>query len=112
MNWDEVISKKVQDIPPSGIRKFFDLVSDVDDVISLGVGEPDHVTPWHVREAAYYSLEKGHTMYTSNYGLLSLREEISDYLSSSFNLDYNPEDQVLVTVGVSEAVDLALRTLL
>ena len=112
MNWDNVISNKVQEIPPSGIRKFFDLVSEVDDVISLGVGEPDHVTPWHVREAAYYSLEKGHTMYTSNYGLLSLREEISDYLSSSFNLDYNPEDQVLVTVGVSEAVDLALRTLL
>ena len=112
MNWNNVISNKVQEIPPSGIRKFFDLVSEVDDVISLGVGEPDHVTPWHVREAAYYSLEKGHTMYTSNYGLLSLREEISDYLSSSFNLDYNPEDQVLVTVGVSEAVDLALRTLL
>ncbi|MFO7819249.1 MAG: aminotransferase class I/II-fold pyridoxal phosphate-dependent enzyme [Halanaerobacter sp.] len=112
MNWDNVISTKVQDIPPSGIRKFFDLVSEVDDVISLGVGEPDHVTPWHVREAAYYSLEKGHTMYTSNYGLLELREEISDYLNTSFNLEYNPEDQVLVTVGVSEAVDLALRTLL
>ena len=112
MNWDRVISQKVQDIPPSGIRKFFDLVSDVDDVISLGVGEPDHVTPWHVREAAYYSLEKGHTMYTSNYGLLELREEIDDYLASSFNLNYSPEDEILVTVGVSEAVDLALRTLL
>ena len=112
MNWDEVISKKVQDIPPSGIRKFFDLVSDVDDVISLGVGEPDHVTPWHVREAAYYSLEKGHTMYTSNYGLLELRQEINKYLNSNFDIDYNPNNQILVTVGVSEAVDLALRTLL
>ncbi|MBM7556454.1 aminotransferase class I/II-fold pyridoxal phosphate-dependent enzyme [Halanaerobacter jeridensis] len=112
MNWEQVISKKVQDIPPSGIRKFFDLVSEVDDVISLGVGEPDHVTPWHVREAAYYSLEKGHTMYTSNYGLLELREEINKYLESSFGVDYNPDDQILVTVGVSEAVDLALRTLL
>jgi aminotransferase len=112
MNWDEVISQKVQDIPPSGIRKFFDLVSDVDDVISLGVGEPDHVTPWHVREAAYYSLEQGSTMYTSNYGLLELRKEIDNYLSSSFNLNYDPNNQILVTVGVSEAVDLALRTLL
>jgi len=112
MNWDEVISQKVQDIPPSGIRKFFDLVADVDDVISLGVGEPDHVTPWHVREAAYYSLEQGSTMYTSNYGLLELRKEIDNYLSSSFNLNYDPNNQILVTVGVSEAVDLALRTLL
>ena len=112
MNWEQVISQKVQDIPPSGIRKFFDLVSDVDDVISLGVGEPDHVTPWHVREAAYYSLEKGSTMYTSNYGLLELRQEITKYLNSSFDVEYDPEDEVLVTVGVSEAVDLALRTLL
>ena len=112
MNWDQVISKKVQDIPPSGIRKFFDLVSDVDDVISLGVGEPDHVTPWHVREAAYYSLEQGHTMYTSNYGLLELRKEINKYLDSNCGLSYDPENEVLVTVGVSEAVDLALRTLL
>ncbi|MGM0501863.1 MAG: aminotransferase class I/II-fold pyridoxal phosphate-dependent enzyme [Bacillota bacterium] len=112
MNWEQVISQKVQDIPPSGIRKFFDLVSDVDDVISLGVGEPDHITPWHVREAAYYSLEQGHTMYTSNYGMLKLRKEISKYLKSSFGVNYNPENEILVTVGVSEAVDLALRTLL
>ena len=112
MNWEQVISQKVQDIPPSGIRKFFDLVSDVDDVISLGVGEPDHVTPWHVREAAYYSLEKGSTMYTSNYGLLELRQEINKYLKSSFDVEYDPENEILVTVGVSEAVDLALRTLL
>ena len=112
MNWDEIISDKLQQIPPSGIRKFFDLATEIDDLISLGVGEPDFVTPWHIRESAFYSLEHGSTMYTSNYGLLSLRKEIAKSLNNDYGLDYNPKDQLLVTVGVSEAVDLALRTVL
>ncbi|GAB6098418.1 aminotransferase class I/II-fold pyridoxal phosphate-dependent enzyme [Halanaerocella petrolearia] len=112
MKWEEQISSSVQDISPSGIRKFFDLVSGVDDVISLGVGEPDFVTPWHIRESAFYSLEQGNTMYTSNYGLLELRKEITNYMQKKYELEYNPEEEVLVTVGVSEALDLALRTLL
>ncbi|TDX51416.1 aminotransferase class I/II-fold pyridoxal phosphate-dependent enzyme [Orenia marismortui] len=112
MNWSEIISPKVKSIPPSGIRKFFDLASGVEDVISLGVGEPDFVTPWHIREAAFYSLEQGDTMYTSNYGLLELRREIANLLSKDYHLNYNPDNEILVTVGVSEALDLALRTLL
>ncbi|WP_018248688.1 aminotransferase class I/II-fold pyridoxal phosphate-dependent enzyme [Orenia marismortui] len=112
MNWSEIISPKVKSIPPSGIRKFFDLASGVEDVISLGVGEPDFVTPWHIREAAFYSLEQGDTMYTSNYGLLQLRREIANLLSKDYHLNYNPDNEILVTVGVSEALDLALRTLL
>ncbi|WP_027340402.1 aminotransferase class I/II-fold pyridoxal phosphate-dependent enzyme [Halonatronum saccharophilum] len=112
MNWEQIISPRIQDVPPSGIRKFFDMVSGVDDVISLGVGEPDFVTPWHINEASIYSLEQGSTMYTSNYGLLSLREEIAKFLYSKHELTYNPENEVLVTVGVSEALDLALRALL
>ncbi|GAB6138607.1 aminotransferase class I/II-fold pyridoxal phosphate-dependent enzyme [Halanaerobaculum tunisiense] len=112
MNWEQLISARVKEISPSGIRKFFDLVSGVDDVISLGVGEPDFVTPWHIRESAFYSLEQGATMYTSNYGLLELREEIAQQTKEKYDLTYDPEEEVLVTVGVSEAVDLALRTLL
>ncbi len=112
MNWDEIISDRLQQIPPSGIRKFFDLATEMDDLISLGVGEPDFVTPWHIRESAFYSLEQGNTMYTSNYGLLSLRKEIAKSLKNDYDLDYNPKNQLLVTVGVSEAVDLALRTVL
>lgn len=106
------ISKSVASIPPSGIRKFFDLVSQTKGVISLGVGEPDFITPWHIREACYYSLEKGYTMYTSNLGLPELREEIAGYMQRSIGVTYNPADEILVTVGVSEAVDLALRSLL
>ena len=111
MKWENKISSQVQQVPPSGIRKFFDLISDAEDVISLGVGEPDFVTPWHIIESSFYSLEKGQTMYTSNYGLLKLRKKITDYLTK-YNLNYDPEGEVLVTVGVSEAVDLALRALL
>ena len=99
-------------IPRSGIRDFFELVQGRDDVISLGVGEPDFVTPWHIREAAIYSLEKGQTTYTSNLGLLSLRKSISKYVSGFFEVDYDPAKEVLVTVGVSEAIDIALRALL
>ncbi|MDQ1910212.1 aminotransferase class I/II-fold pyridoxal phosphate-dependent enzyme [Paenibacillus sp. GD4] len=99
-------------IPPSGIRKFFDLVSASKDIISLGVGEPDFSTPWHVREACVYSLERGNTKYTPNAGMLELREAIAEYLYDSFQLLYEPSDEVLVTVGGSEAIDLALRALI
>ena len=107
-----LISHNVNSLAPSGIRKFFELLSTMDDVISLGVGEPDFVTPWRIREAAIYSLEKGYTMYTSNFGLLELRREISGYLSKRYNLSYDPANQVLVTVGVSQGLDLAMRTIL
>ncbi|MFI2856444.1 aminotransferase class I/II-fold pyridoxal phosphate-dependent enzyme [Paenibacillus sp. JSM ZJ436] len=102
----------VKNIQPSGIRKFFDLVSGNKDIITLGVGEPDFVTPWHVREACVYSLERGFTQYTSNAGMPELREEISRYLEKGFQVSYDPKDEVLVTVGGSEAIDLALRALL
>jgi aminotransferase len=108
----DVISKKVQAISPSGIRKFFDILASMEDVISLGVGEPDFVTPWHVREAGIYSLEQGHTSYTSNYGLLELREEIARYLRRRYRLSYNPQREILITVGVSEGLDLAMRAVL
>lgn len=112
MDYSEKISRQVAGIPRSGIRDFFELVQGRDDVISLGVGEPDFATPWHIREAAIYSLEKGYTSYTSNLGLPSLRKEISRYVRGFFKVDYNADSEVLVTVGVSEAIDLALRALL
>ncbi|MEC0126763.1 aminotransferase class I/II-fold pyridoxal phosphate-dependent enzyme [Paenibacillus pabuli] len=102
----------VQQIPPSGIRKFFDLVGDNKDIITLGVGEPDFVTPWHMREACVYSLERGMTSYTSNAGMPKLREAISDYLDTQFDTKYDPKDEIIVTVGGSEAIDLALRALI
>lgn len=105
------IAKKVEMLAPSGIRKFFDVVSEMDDVVSLGVGEPDFDTPWHVRDEGIYSMEKGRTFYTSNAGLKELREEICRYLSRRFQVDYHL-DQVLVTVGGSEAIDLAMRAML
>ena len=111
LSYAELISKKARDIKPSGIRRFFDIVSEMDDVISLGVGEPDFATPWHIRSAGIYSLEKGKTWYTSNDGLLELRQEISLYLSRRFMLDYNPREEVVVTVGGSEAIDIAVRAL-
>jgi aminotransferase len=101
----------VQAIPPSGIRKFFDLVSGSKDIISLGVGEPDFVTPWRFRDAAVNGLEQGRTTYTANAGMLELREAIAEYLYDSFDVKYEPKDEVLVTVGGSEAIDLALRAL-
>lgn len=108
----ELVSQRVNSISPSGIRKFFDLLSSVEGVISLGVGEPDFVTPWHIREAAIYSLEKGYTMYTSNYGLPELRQKLAEYLMSQYGLNYNPSTELLVTAGVSEGLDLALRAIL
>lgn len=112
MDYTAKIARHVASIPRSGIRDFFELVQGRDDVISLGVGEPDFVTPWHIREAAIYSLERGQTTYTSNLGLLSLRKSISKYVSGFFDVDYDPAKEVLVTVGVSEAIDIALRALL
>ncbi|MEJ8306864.1 aminotransferase class I/II-fold pyridoxal phosphate-dependent enzyme [Saccharibacillus sacchari] len=109
---ERYLSPLVRDIKPSGIRKFFDLVSASKDIITLGVGEPDFVTPWHVREACVYSLERGYTRYTSNAGMPELREAISSYLDTSFGTSYDPEKEVLVTVGGSEAIDLALRALI
>ena len=105
------ISKRVQEIAPSGIRMFFDLVLGMKDIISLGVGEPDFVTPWNIREKAIYSLEKGYTSYTSNRGMVELRREISRFLKNKHGLDYDPEEEILITVGVSEAFDLAARAI-
>lgn len=112
MDYSTKIATQVAGIPRSGIRDFFELVQGRDDVISLGVGEPDFSTPWHIREAAIYSLEKGQTSYTSNLGLLQLRKGITNYVSDFFNVDYDPSSEVIVTVGVSEAIDIALRALL
>lgn len=106
------ISQRIREISPSGIRRFFDLLASMEGVISLGVGEPDFVTPWRIREAAIYSLEKGYTSYTSNYGLLELREELAAYLAGRYGISYNPQRELLITVGVSEGVDLALRAII
>ncbi len=108
----KVISEKVKNLAPSGIRAFFDLVLGMDDVISLGVGEPDFVTPWKIRESAIYSLEQGYTSYTSNKGLYKLRLYISRHLKQKFGLEYSPDDEILITVGVSEGLDLAMRAIL
>ena len=106
------LSKTIVDIKPSGIRKFFDIVNEMSDAISLGVGEPDFDTPWHIRDEGIFSLEKGRTFYTSNAGLKELKVEISNYLKRKFNLTYNYNDEMIVTVGGSEAIDIALRAML
>lgn len=106
------LSKTIKTIEPSGIRKFFDLVSEMDDAISLGVGEPDFDTPWHIRDEGIYSLEKGRTFYTSNAGLKELKVEISKYLNRRFGLQYDYNKEILVTVGGSEAIDIAMRAML
>lgn len=111
-DWSERLNPLVRSIPPSGIRKFFDLITEMKGVISLGVGEPDFVTPWHIREACIYSLEKGYTMYTSNQGLLELREEIAKDLEGSYGVTYSPRKEIMITVGVSEGLDLAMRALI
>jgi len=112
MSLSDKISARVQAVPRSGIREFFELVLAAGDVISLGVGEPDFCSPWHIREAAIFSLEKGQTSYTSNLGLLELRKSIAKYVAAKFHVQYQPTTEVLVTVGVSEALDLAFRALL
>lgn len=106
------ISKKVEQLAPSGIRAFFDLVLGMKEVISLGVGEPDFVTPWHIREKAIYSLEKGYTSYTSNKGMIELRRQIVHFLKHRHGIEYDPEEEVLITVGVSEGLDLVMRAIL
>ena len=105
------LSKTIVDIKPSGIRKFFDIVSEMKDAISLGVGEPDFETPWHIRDEGIYSLEKGRTFYTSNAGLVELREEIGRFLKRRYDLSYDAREEILVTVGGSEAIDIALRAM-
>src|SRR5829696_4392839 len=106
------LSRVVTAVPPSGIREFFDVVSQMEDVISLGVGEPDFGTAWRVREAAIYGLERGRTTYTASSGLFELRRAIASSLTRRYRLDYDPEHEILITVGVSEGLDLALRALL
>ena len=108
-SYNKYLSKKVQDIKPSGIRKFFDIVTTMKDAISLGVGEPDFITSWSVRDAAIKSIKKGYTQYTSNKGLLELRRAISKYLNVRYDLDYDADSEIIVTVGASEGIDLALR---
>ncbi|MCD8022851.1 MAG: aminotransferase class I/II-fold pyridoxal phosphate-dependent enzyme, partial [Lachnospiraceae bacterium] len=103
------LSQKVIEIEPSGIRRFFDIANEMEDVVSLGVGEPDFDTPWHIRDEGIYSLEKGRTFYTSNSGLLELRKEICRYLKRRCSLTYDPVHETLVTVGGSEGIDIALR---
>ena len=109
---DQFIAANVRDIPRSGIRDFFDIVQGMADVISLGVGEPDFVTPWHIREAAIYALERGRTTYTSNLGLLKLREALAAHLAEKFHVRYHPKTQILIAVGVSEAMDIAFRAVI
>ncbi|MGX9134867.1 aminotransferase [Rummeliibacillus sp. JY-2-4R] len=106
------VSKMANELKPSGIRRFFDLAAGMEGVISLGVGEPDFVTPWHIREAAIRSLEQGYTSYTPNAGLMELREEIAIYMKNQFKVDYSPAHEIIVTVGASSAIDLAMRTIL
>jgi len=111
LNYDKILCRRISQVPPSGIRKFFDIVNVMDDVISLGVGEPDFKTPWDYTDAAIYSMRSGHTHYSSNWGLLELRKAISKYEAARFGPEYNPENEILVTVGASEGIDLAIRAL-
>ncbi|MBE6906696.1 MAG: aminotransferase class I/II-fold pyridoxal phosphate-dependent enzyme [Ruminococcaceae bacterium] len=111
MDYSKVLSQRAVQLKPSGIRRFFDIASEMKDVISLGVGEPDFKTPWSIRRAGIESLEKGHTWYTANAGLIALRMEISNYLSRRFSLDYDPKQEVFITVGGSEAIDLCIRAI-
>ncbi|WP_294503436.1 aminotransferase class I/II-fold pyridoxal phosphate-dependent enzyme [uncultured Victivallis sp.] len=108
----EFVAEHVKQLPKSGIRRFFDLVNTMDDVISLGVGEPDFVTPWTIRETGIFSLEKGHTSYTSNLGTPALRREVCRYVEKNYHVSYNPDNECIITIGVSEALDIAMRALL
>lgn len=112
MNYERILSDRIKEVQPSGIRKFFDLLEEMTDAISLGVGEPDFLTPWHIRDAGVYALEKGFTKYTSNAGMADLRREISAYLYRRYGLSYDPLHEIIVTVGGSEAIDLGLRCLI
>lgn len=112
IDWNKNLATTVQHTKQSGIRRFFDIASTMEDVISLGIGEPDFVTPWTIRESCIYGLERGYTAYTSNKGLYELRHAITHMYERDFQVKYNPNDEVLITVGVSEAVDLAMRAIL
>lgn len=112
MNYDQILSQRIVDVKPSGIRRFFDILEEMKDAISLGIGEPDFVTPWHIRDAGIYSLEKGFTKYTGNAGMAELRREIAAYLHRRFDLNYDFASQIIVTVGGSEAIDLSLRCMI
>lgn len=112
INYDEFLNSSIKNVKPSGIRKFFSIAEEMDNVISLGVGEPDFLTPWHIRNTAIDYLDKGATRYTANAGLLTLREEIADFYERKYNISYNPKNEVLVTVGGSEGIDMAIRTLI
>lgn len=112
MSFSDRIAPTVASMPTSGIRRFFDIVAEMKGVVSLGVGEPDFVTPWHIRESCVYGLQRGYTAYTSNYGLLELRQEIAKLFQNQYNVSYDPRQEVLVTVGVSQALDLAMRAIL
>ena len=111
MNYDKILNRSVKEMKPSGIRKFFDIAEQMDNVISLGVGEPDFPTPWHIRSEGIRSLERGKTRYTSNHGLLSMRQEISDFMLRKYGVKYDPAEEILVTVGGSEAIDGAIRAI-
>lgn len=112
IDYKSILSEKVGNIKPSGIRKFFDILNEMENVISLTVGQPDFATPWHIRDAAIESLERGRTYYTANSGLIELREEIANYLNRRFNLTYDPKNEIIVTVGGSEAIDLTIRSVI
>ena len=112
IDYNFILCQRIQNVPPSGIRKYFDILSEMDDAISLGIGEPDFQTPWHIRDAGIYSLEKGFTKYTPNAGLSDLRRSISKYMKRRFDLDYAPIGQILITVGGSEGLDLCFRCML
>ena len=111
MNYQKFLNPDIAAVPPSGIRRFFDMASSMQDVISLGVGEPDFITPYHIRNAAINSIIDGETQYTPNRGLLPLRKEISRYLQDRYATPYDPETEILVTVGASESIDTALRAI-
>ena len=112
LDYEKMLNDTVREMKPSGIRKFFDMLSGMQDVVALTVGQPDFITPWHIREAAIESIEKGKTYYTSNAGTPELRLEISKYMKRRFNVNYNPQDEIFVTVGGSEAIDVAMRAIL
>lgn len=112
MRAEDYIARHVAEVPPSGIRKFFDIASEMKDAISLGVGEPDFVTPWNIRETAIFSIERGSTHYTSNWGTVELRSQIAKYLSARYNVQFNPANEIIVTVGASEALDLVFRAII
>lgn len=111
INYNEFIDRRILDIKPSGIRKFFSIAEEMDNVISLGVGEPDFLTPWHIRQTGIETLQRGTTRYTANAGLIELRREISGFYSNKYHIKYNPKDEIMVTVGGSEGIDMCIRTL-